>query len=205
MLKLTFKDSVTSQQRAWWNEALSHMTWPYDAATVEFEATVETVDEPPCEGHAEYMCTFVWTYSDGRRPTVEFFMRTGADDPTQSFNAGVADDVKSFFMESVVHEYGHAITYVFMTHDDVSKAKIAAWFQQKKTGKSGALADWDAEDAAWEDKIAEGLAETFKDVWMPAANRYFNNRTNWWITQRSYAEFIDYLYDFLCPSPITDT
>lgn len=199
MLNLTFADSVTSQQKAWWKEAMSHCTWPSDAATVSFNATVHTVDEPPCPGHSEYMCTVTETFSDGSTPVVDFYMRTGADDPTQSFNAGAADDIKSFFMESVVHEYGHAICYLFMTHDDTTKETITRWFLNKKTGKTGTVADWSPDNAAWEDMISEGVAETFKDVWMPAAYRYYSNRTNWWLNQGSFTAYLDYLYAFLCP------
>lgn len=195
-MKPKFADSVTSQQRAWWNEALSRMLWPHDAHTVQFNATVYTVDEPPCDGHGEYMCTLV--YEDEGK--VEFYIRTGADDPTQAFNAGVADDVKSFFMESVVHEYAHALTFLWLADSDDEKELVCTWFMRKDTGKTGQLSDWNPLDGEWADRIQEAIAEFFKDVWMPNGYRYFDNRTNWNFSQGYYKEFIDTLYDRLCPS-----
>lgn len=202
MLQLEFKDSVTSQQKAWWNEALSRMTFLKDAKTVKFNADVATVDEPPCEGHGEYMCTQVRYYLDGSTPDAHFYIKTGADDPTQSFNSGVASDIKSFFMESVIHEYGHALTFGYLATDDAKKADLCHMFRYKKTGRVGTLEDWNPE-GEWADKIQEGVAEFFKDVYMPAQFRYFENRSNWWMNKGDFPAFIDMIYDFLCPPPDT--
>lgn len=200
-MKPKFADSVTSQQRAWWNEALSRMTWPHDKRTVQFDADVSTVNEPPCQGHSDYMCTVV-NFPDKK---VEFFIRSGADDPTQAFNSGVADDVHSFFMECVVHEYAHALTFLWLAADDVGKELVCTWFKYVNSGRAGTLADWNPLEAEWGDRIQEAVAEFFKDVWMPHGFRYFDNRTNWRFEKGFYTEFIDTLYRQLCPTDIGGT
>jgi hypothetical protein len=197
-LELEFKSSVTSQQKAWWKEALSRMEFPKDFSTVETKATVATVPDPPCPGHQDYMCTVLSFYVGETRPfEVEWFIREGADDPTQ--HLGVADDIKSFFMESVVHEYGHYIVNSFMETDEADRANLGAMFKHKSDGRWGTAADWTGQaDTEWEDQIKEACAETFKDIFLPKKYRYYDNRTNWWLDKGHFTEFIDLIFDFLC-------
>lgn len=196
MLELTYGDSVTSQQQAWHKEALSRMTFAKDLRTVAFKATVHTVDEPPCPGHNDYMCTVWTTYSDDSPSTIDWYFRTGADDATQSFNSGVADDIKAFFMESCVHEYAHALCFKWLATDDDARAEICSWFRHKDSGTVGQLTDWNAD--AWEEKIGEAIAEFFKDVYMPPEYRYFQQRTNWNFDQAYFSTFLDRIEAFLC-------
>lgn len=202
MLELEFKESVTSQQRAWFQEAMSRMTFAKDYATVAMKITVQTVDEPPCDGESEYMCCQVSGIGT-ENPNVDIYIRTGADDP--SMHPGVSDDIKSFFMESVVHEYAHAVTFLFIAPDDGTRADVAQWFVYKGSGRRGASADWNPLEAKWEDRIQEAVAEFFKDVWMPQEFRYFDNRTNWSFDKFSFNTWIDHIYAFLCPSEPTGT
>lgn len=203
MIELEFKDSVTSQQRAWWNEALSRMSFLKDAATVSFKATVETVDDPPCPGHTEYMCTGIYYSTDA--PKISWYIRTGADDPTQDMNAGVADDVKSFFMESVVHEYAHVIIGLWLAPDDGARSDLCHMFTKKGSGKVGTLGDWNPDSGVWEDMIKEAAAEFFKDVFMPSKYRYYSQRTNWSFNKFYFNAWIDMVYAFLCPADPTET
>lgn len=198
MLTLTFGDSVTSQQKAWVKEALSRMTWAKDLPTVTMELKIETVDEPPCPGHSDYMCTEVLHFLN-KPPETTIWMRTGVDDPTQSWNAGVSDNVKNYFMESIVHEYAHAITFIWLAGNDGDRQIICNWFTHEKTGRRGTLADWQPDDAAWEDMIVEGLAEWFKDLYMPEGFRYFANQTNWWFDKNYFSTWHETIEAFLCP------
>lgn len=183
---LTFDASVPSQQRAWFEDALqlSRIPWEQSRLTI----VVRTVDEPPCPGHADYMCT----QSDGAQHVIS--IRVGADDPNASFNASVKDDIHNFFVESVVHELGHAFAFQHMATSDEAKADIASWFTlETATGEGsarrGVLADWNPLDRAWEDRIQEALAEFFKDVYLPDAYRVYENRTHWWMDQAYFTQF----------------
>lgn len=204
MLKLTFKDNVTSVQKAWWLEAFSRMTFMKDAWTVEFEATIQMMEDPPCPGHSDYMCTET-TYWVNDRPTVTWTAITGAEDPTQGFNQGVRDDVKSFFMESCIHEYAHALMHIFFAAGDAEKANICTWFKHRNTGKVGTINDWSPENGDWEDRIEEAIAEFFKDVYMPEQFRYYQQRTNWQFQKSYFNSFLDMIESVLCPPPVTDT
>lgn len=197
MLELKYGDSVTSQQQAWHKEALSRMTFAKDLKTVKFTGTVHTVDDPPCPGHGDYMCTVVSDWDDGTH-TVDFYIRSGADDASQAFNAGVADDVKKFFMESSVHEYGHAIMGLWMATTDDERDEICSWFRYADTGRAGGHDDWSPADGAWEDLIQEAVVEFFKDVYMPPEYRYFQQRTNWSFDKAYFSTFLDRIEAFLC-------
>lgn len=203
MLKLEFKPSVPSVQKAWWLEALSRMTFKKDAWTVALEGTVQTMDDPPCPGHSDYMCTET-TYWVNDTPTISWTIITDAEDPTQSFNAGVRDDVKAFFMESVIHEYAHGLMHVYFARGDGEKANIASWFKHRNSGKVGQLDDWSPENSEWEDRIEEAIAEFFKDVYMPEQFRYFQQRTNWQFQKQYFPSFLNMVEGVLCPIPPTD-
>lgn len=203
MLKLEFKPSVPSIQKAWWLEAMSRMTFMKDAWTVKLNATVQTMDDPPCPGHSDYMCTETtfWVNDD---PTITWTIITGAEDGSQSFNAGVRDDPKAFFMESAVHEYAHALMHVYYARSDGEKADICTWFKHKNSGKVGTLEDWSPENGEWEDRIEEAIAEFFKDVYMPEQFRYFQQRTNWQFQKSYFSAFLNMVEGQLCPPDPTE-
>lgn len=199
MLELTFEESVTSQQRAWFNEGLSWMTWKKDRSTVSFKATVHTVADPPATGHNDYMATTITQYPD--HAVVNFYIRTGADDVTNYPQEG--ENLKNFFMESAVHEYAHALGGVKVygryapTDDPVMVALICPWFRHRISGAWGTPDDWETD--TWAESIKEAFAEFFKDVFMPVDKRHYNNRTNWWVDQTMFLAYLEEMWSILCP------
>lgn len=194
---LSFGDSVTSQQRQWCEDAMAWSRFPWNNS--DLVVTVHTVAEPPCPGHADYMCT---QSSDGHN---DIWIRQGADDPNASFNANVKDEIHLFFAESFIHELGHAFSFQHMASDDESRSVIANWFYlETATGEGnarrGKLADWNPLAAAWEDRVQEGLAEFFKDVYLPDQYRVYENRTHWWMDQQFFSDFVDMIEAVVCPS-----
>lgn len=193
-----FHSSVSGQQKTWVLDALAHSTFAWDNASMT--VMVEQVDEPPCSGHQDYMCTQV---ADGQ---ATIFVRRRADDPTAPFNQGLpnpATDTKPFFEESIIHELGHAFFFLFFGTDD-DKAAMAPWFYRASTGDgqgnpTGTVDDWNPLDKVWADRIQEGLAETFKDVYMPDAFRVYENRSNWWLDQASFPSFLTKIEQIICP------
>lgn len=193
-LDLTFDPSVTARQKQWIGDALSVTRFPVNNAV--FSATVQTVDEPPCPGHSDYMCSV----STGRFSN-NIYIRKGAEDPSASFNANVADGLDRFFMESFMHEYGHLFSFIFTCVGDDAITATADWFVLDKTGagqRHGTLADWTDSTVAWEDRLKEGYAEVFKDVYMLPEHRYFDNRTNWKLLREHFGDWLDAIENVVC-------
>lgn len=87
----------------------------------------------------------------------------------------------SFYIETVAHEIGHLLTHFLAPS---AQAKVAALFQ---TTVDGILA-WEP-GTPWEDRTIEGVAETFKDAFLPRRLRYFANRTNVKLSISKYDQF----------------
>jgi hypothetical protein len=180
--------------------AWSRMPWDRTGLFV----TVHTVAEPPCPGHSDYMCTV----SDNSGHNI--FIREGADDPNAVFNAAVKNEVHQFFAEAFIHELGHAFAYQHMVPDDESRAVVAHWFYlEAATGEGnarrGLLADWSPLDKPWEERIVEGLAEFFKDVYLPDQYRVYENRTRWWMDQQYFSDFVGMVEAVVCPPVVVNT
>lgn len=143
----------------------------------DLHVVFHTVDEPRCLGHKDYMCTTPNTDTDiaGNVTLVE--IRHGAETSTV---ANVAErDVRAFFMEAVVHEIGHAVTFDRII-SDVAKTAVARCFT--KNGVRGDLPDWNPIDKPWEDRIQEAVAEAFKVAFLGDSFRLYDNRSNWRIS-----------------------
>jgi hypothetical protein len=196
-LQLQFDASVTRQQRQWAQDAIERSIFPMDRASMTI--TVKTVPEPPCAGHADYMCTQV----DAGVSTI--FIREGADDPTAAFNANVRGRLQDWFRESFIHEFGHAFCFNFMATSDADKTTIASWFRRAGAGegfRAGALADWNPLDRPWEDRVQEALAEFFKDLYLPESARIYDQRTNWQMQRESFDAFMDMVELVICRADV---
>ena len=87
----------------------------------------------------------------------------------------------SFYIETIAHELGHLL----MRHlPDASKEAVAAMF-----GITAADIDNYDDAPPWEDRPVEGIAETFKDAFLPRRLRLFANRTNRAIPIHKYGAF----------------
>lgn len=178
--------------------AWSRMPWDRTYLNVN----VHTVDEPPCVGHSDYMCT-VTTGDPMTGFQHDIYIRSGADDPKANFNAGVTDDLHNFFAECFIHELGHAFVKQYMAPDSGSQTVVCSWFYlETATGEGrarrGVLTDWDGTDKKWEDRITEAIAEFFKDVYLPDSHRVYENRTNWWMDEAHFPEFVQIVESIVC-------
>jgi hypothetical protein len=199
-MNTNFGLTVSGRQQQWFLDAVAHSTFPWD----KFEATINVsiVAEPSCAGHQDEMCTH------GTAPTWDIEIRERADDADVWFNNNVKDVVQKFYMELVIHELGHAVSFTTMD-DDAKKTAVAGLFVfQGPTGegfRGGTLADWNPLGVAWEDRIQEAVAECFKDAFLPWQYRVYDNRTNWFLPKENWDAFMDYfkikIADEVLPTP----
>lgn len=80
--------------------------------------------------------------------------------------------------ETVVHELGHAILH-----------QLPATVQEQLAALFGTTPETWEPAITWEDRPEEGIAETFKDAFLPQAHRVNANRTTQRIPISKYAEF----------------
>lgn len=101
-----------------------------------------------------------------------------------SFPAGmsdstVQDDEIKAAQEAVAHELGHAILH-----------KLAPETQDAVATLFGTtVATWEPQDQGWAVRPEESIAETFKDAFLPQADRLFANRTKIPLPITKYPEF----------------
>lgn len=199
----TFDPSVPSQQRQWFNDALSRTRFAVDRGGAS--VLVKTVVEPSAPGHKDYMCT---STVDGAA-TIE--IREGADDPAAAINAWLPNptrDLKKFFQECVIHELGHVFFFVHF-NDEAAVATLAPMFNRAGTGgdsaRAGAVDQWNPLDKPWEDRIQEALAEFFKDVYLDPEQRVFDNRTHWQFNQARFGDWLTMIESYICQAPVIET
>lgn len=85
-------------------------------------------------------------------------------------------------MENAVHELGHSL---FAAMSQPLRLAVCALFHCPTDD----LAVINNPEQAWANRIAEGIAETFKEAFLPSKYRVFPNRTNRHIGYKYYPEF----------------
>jgi hypothetical protein len=167
---LTFENGTDLQQEIVRTTVHVLMGLPFDSINLDW--TIEFTPDPDPSLHNEFAVTN-WSY-DSNVATTEI--------------ASVAPNWPypwtgpRFMQETVAHELGHAL---FASLSEANRQAIAAMF--------GAASD-DPEilappGSAWEDRIQEGIAETFKDAFLPRRYRSYSNRTNHKISYSRFPEF----------------
>jgi hypothetical protein len=170
-------------QQNMWGEALHHLLhFPFEAinltATIDFVASISG-------GHTDLASTN-WTYDS---PISSTKVRKDAPSFSGLQSALVAEAAKwglefsaeRFYMETAVHETAHAL-YAALPH--ARRVAIAQMFG----AKSDSLSEIQP-NVAWQDRIIEGIAETFKEAFLPRRFRVFPNRTNKRISYSMFPEF----------------
>lgn len=135
----------------------------------DFDLTlnVEFVADPSPGLHNE----FAYTESSGGDADIRIRSDFPAFAPVQIWGS------TRFANEVVAHELGHALLGRLT---DNAREQIASMFDTTPD-------DWNS--GGWEDRPLEGIVETFKDAFLPAALREFFNRTNHKIPIHQYPAF----------------
>lgn len=192
---------LTPVQGQWVRDALGFCLFPFDdlrpAVSVEF--AFDGAGAP--EGHKNYMWAIKHT---GNSYTVGGWPQNGtADDVNMKANPEAfptLETLKPFFMESVIHELGHVLAFwrdTFYVGD--FKEDMAPLFVHSNaaTGeielRDGTVDDWNPTGKPWEERIQEGVAEAFKDGYLPEAYRHFESRSNWEVPRDRWSAFLHLL------------
>ena len=172
-MNITFINGTDLQKQVCRTVAHNLLNFPFDE--IPLQVTIEFTPDPSPFVQHEYMVT-AWSYG-----SVEPFTKINDKAPNWRQPGSPNNDIR-FFQESVAHEYGHGM---FAALPEPSRIAIAQMFG----AKSDAIEELAPAGAAWEDKIIEGIAETFKDAFLPRRYRLFSNRTNHKIPYSKFPEF----------------
>lgn len=172
-----------SIQQSLWNEALGHLL---HLPKSKLPLTVEvSFVAPESIGQTSFAET-TWTYDSASTATkvrndAPGFGTLDASLIAEAASMGIAYNAQKHFAETAVHELGHSI-FAAIPHS--FRVAIAKLF--------GAESDSEAELAAgakWQNRIYEGIAETFKEAFLPSRYRVFANRTNRKLSYAAYPTF----------------
>jgi hypothetical protein len=171
-------------QKALWEEAVSHLLHLPSIAISE-KVVVEFVDALP-SGHTDLALT-TWTYgtSEARtevRSDAIDFGRSKAALEAEAAAYGLSYSVEKFYMETAIHELGHALYAALPEERRVALARMFG-------ASDDTPAQLQPSHQPWQDHAAEGIAETFKEAFLPRRFRVFPNRTNKKIPYHRFPEF----------------
>lgn len=176
-----------AEQKALWREAVSHLL---NLPEEDIPLTVTVSFEPPenliGKGHTDLALTS-FTYGSLDATTQVRNDAPGFGGQRASLEAlaagmGLEYSAIKHFHETAIHELGHAL-FAALPHE--VRVAIAQMF--------GAEGDETSElfppAKAWQNRIGEAIAETFKEAFLPARYRVFPNRTNIHIPYNKFPEF----------------
>lgn len=191
-MNLTFANG-TARQQQWVHDAIGFCRFDFSALGDSVAVHFVAPDALPVAGHQDYMCTV------GGGGSYDIYIRNDADDVNSPAVQGVPggptlDNVKLFYMESVIHEFGHVVSFDRIV-TDAQKSTAGADFTHSPTGdgtgtRTGTLADWNPTASPWAERLQEGVAEAFKMSYMPPRYRAFDNRSNWNLTNADIVELL---------------
>lgn len=178
----------TTLQKERWREGPGHLM-NLDVQALPTQVSVEFV--PPGDlDDTSYLAETFFTYDDESATTKvrnDYPAFGEGDGKLESLEAeaagmGLVYNSDKHSLETPVHELGHAV-FAGLPHS--IRLQVCELFG----------ADTDDLDvlsppgSVWEDRIIEGIAETFKEAFLPAQFRVFPNRTNQKISYKDYPQF----------------
>lgn len=169
-MNLTFVNGNAIQQAACRTVAHNLLNLPFDAIFLTHK--VEFTADPLPSSHSEFAVTD-WTYGDTEPFTKIASVAPAWPEPWRGVK---------FLQEVYAHELGHGL---FASLPEEARIAIAAMFG----ADSDDIEELQPDGSDWEDRIMEGIAETFKDAFLPRRFRRYPNRTNRHIPISKYPEF----------------
>jgi hypothetical protein len=127
-----------------------------------FDLEVEFIPNPDPTVHNEFATTYA-----GDTVQIKIRQDFPAFAPTWKWG-----DV-GFASETAVHELGHALWSIIPTVVQDSLLTLFGYTRDEYEGQ-----ELEGNAIPWGDRIKEGMAETFKDAFLPLRKRAFANRTN---------------------------
>lgn len=169
-MELNFVNGTTVQKAACRTAAHSLLNLPMD--TFPLVHTVEFTPDPLPSSHSEFAVTEV-AYDSLEAFTQIASIAPNWPEPWSGIN---------FLQETYAHELGHAL-FAQLPHE--VRVAVVELFGES-TDDPSVVYD---ESKAWEDRAGEGIAETFKEAFVPRQLRRYPNRTNRKLSFSKYPEF----------------
>lgn len=176
----------SSRQQAQWRQALhSLLNLPFEKIPLTIEVSFVDPAELIGGGHTDLAQTS-WTYGSSEATTkvrndAPGFGTADASLKALAASMGLVYNADIHYNETAAHETGHAL---FAALPEESRIAIAQMFGAKGDGIEELSAG-----VRWEDRIIEGIADTFKEAFLPRRLRVFPNRTNRSIPYNKFPEF----------------
>ncbi len=177
----------TDEQKGHWKAALGRLlNLPMAAMPLQVKVKFSDPGTVVNKGHKDLAIT-TWTYGSTASETVVRNDAPNFGNQRKSLEAeaaavGVEFNSAKFYGETAAHELGHS---AFASLPEEIRVKIAKLFG----AKSDKISELSPTGADWEDKIIEGIAETFKEAFVPRRFRVFGNRTNRSISYTLFPRF----------------
>lgn len=184
-MDLTFVGGSDRQQGQYRQALHRLLSLPFDS--IPLTVSVSFVDGSLLtNGESFDLARTIWTY-DSSEATTEVrddapgFANADASLEALAASMGLEYNADIHYNETAVHETGHAL---FAALPESFRIQIAQMFG----AKSDDIPELESGDK-WEDRIIEGIADTFKEAFLPRRFRVFGNRTNRRIPYTRYPEF----------------
>lgn len=185
-MELSFTNGTTAQKTGW-ERALSVLLG-LPTSAFPLKVVVTFVDPGTLIGHGHTdLADTTWTYGSTESTTEVRNDAPGFGDQqkplrAEAASAGLAYNPDRFYAECAAHELGHSL---FAALPQEARIAIAQLFG----AKSDDIVELAPPGSAWQDRIIEGIAETFKDAFLPRRYRVFPNRTRHSIAYSKFPEF----------------
>lgn len=169
-MDLTFVNGNDLQKSACLSVAHGLINLPFDS--IPLTITVEFVRDPLPSEHNEFAAT-TWSYGSFSARMKIAAIAPGWPEPWRGVQ---------FLQEVFAHELGHAL---YAALPKSSRVAIAQMFG----ANTDLIEVLNPSSSGWEDRIMEGIAETFKDAFLPPRMRRYFNRTNRRLSIAQYRQF----------------
>src|SRR3954452_2309194 len=177
----------SEQQRSRWSEgAFRLLNLPADLLNLDIEVEFVDPGDVSSNGHTDLASTTLEYDS----PSSTMNVRNDAPSfgaqrrslEAEAAAVGLRYSVDRFYTETSIHELGHAL---FAALPQEMRIAIAQLFGAEGDDPS----ELAPEGEDWKNRIAEGIAETFKEAFLPRRFRVFSNRTKRVLSYSKFAEF----------------
>ena len=185
-MEVVFSNGTPEQKKLWLETFDMLMNLPREAIPCTIQASFVDPGELVNGGHTDLAVT-TWSYgaTDSTTQIRNDAPDFGAQEETLRADAaalGLPYNPTPFYHETAAHELGHSL---FAALPKAARVALAQMF-----GADDASTDQlFPAGAAWRDKPGEGIAETFKEAFLPRRFRVFGNRTRKTISYDKFAEF----------------
>jgi hypothetical protein len=169
-MDLIFTNGTSLQKLACRTALNSLINLPLDR--IQFKLTVEFTPDPLASSHNEFAATTTLIGSG------EALTKIASIAP----NWPIPWDGIQFLQETMAHEFGHAL---YGSLPEGRRLEIAMMFGASDTSPE----TLHPAGSAWENRIGEGIAETFKDAFLPPDLRRYFNRTHHKLPISDYPRF----------------